>query len=164
MLYRDSSIATHYTRGVILSVESSHGVRVEGGSTGGIVEAVGDDSSIALVVQQKAGALLTLGSTSGSIQVGNSTTPLLAVQRYVVQFTPAALAANTFAESTITVTGLTTNASLVFTPRSAVTGAYNYLVRCSTAAELKFSEQNNSASTIGTGESTSRGLLTELRY
>lgn len=53
MLYRDSSIATHFGRGVIASAESSHGVRLEGGSTGGVVEPVGDDANIALTIRSK---------------------------------------------------------------------------------------------------------------
>lgn len=60
MQYRDSSIATHYTRGIIAGAESSHGVKIEGGSTGGVVEPVGDDANIALTLRSKGDGALTL--------------------------------------------------------------------------------------------------------
>ena len=165
----------HFQGDVISNVSSgyvqnsSHGVHLTGGSTGGIVQPAGDEANISLTVRPKGTGLLALGSTSASVRIGtdstNSTTFFSGVQRYIIQFTPTALSSGpSFNESTITVTGLTTTANLVFTPRTNMTGAYSYLVRCSTAAELKFSESNQSASTIGTGESTSRGTLLEFRY
>jgi|RhiMethySRZTD1v2_1073278.scaffolds.fasta_scaffold179825_2 hypothetical protein len=61
--------------GVVSNVESSHGVLLDGGSTGGIVTAVGDDANIALRVRAKGSAPLILGSTAGGIVFGSTTVP-----------------------------------------------------------------------------------------
>ena len=176
MQYRDSSVASHFTRGVAAMVDSSHGVKLSEAygagssvSTGGLIEPIGDDANISLRLLPAGSGLLILGSTQASVRIGsdstNSTTALSGIQRYIIQYTPTALSSGpAFNESTITVTGLTTNAVLSFTARTNPTGAYTYMVRCSTAAELRFSEGNMSASTIGTGESTSRGTLLEYRF
>ena len=82
---------------------------------------------------------------------------------FTVQFTPGALAASTLALSTITVTGLIVGRPLLFTPITAgLSQLYTYRVSCSTANELKFTQYNNALSTIGSGESTARGLLIQL--
>lgn len=66
MQYRDSSIATHYSKGVIASVDSSHGVRIEGGSTGALIEPVGDDANISISIK---------GKGTGAVFVGGSSSP-----------------------------------------------------------------------------------------
>lgn len=53
--------------GIVSNVESSHGVLLSGGSTGGIVTAVGDDANISLRVYGKGSGGVLLGSTSASI-------------------------------------------------------------------------------------------------
>lgn len=99
------------------------------------------------------------------LQVGASTVVFTGIQRYLIQFTPAVLAASTQSASTITVTGLSTNSAVRFNPITpGLSGAYQYRVSNSTAAELRFIEQNITASTIGTGESTARGWLIEFRF
>lgn len=52
---------------VVSNVASSHGVRLSGGSTGGIVEPVGDDANITLRVR---------GKGTGGVLVGNSSSPV----------------------------------------------------------------------------------------
>jgi len=82
---------------------------------------------------------------------------------FVVEFTPAVLAASTSAQSTITVAGLATNCALFFTPTTpGLSMAYAFRAQCSTANELRFTQQNITASTIGTSESTARGILIAL--
>lgn len=87
------------------------------------------------------------------------------VQVYPVEFTPADLSSGpASSESTITVAGLSTRSGLFFTPRSVISQNYHFMVRCSSANELKFCQANVGASSIGTGESTARGWLFELRH
>jgi hypothetical protein len=167
MEYRSSNGGNHQTNDIVAAVGSSHGVQLSGGSTGGLVESVGDDANIALRVRGKGTGAVLVGNSSQAVILGGnvigigsaSTTFLTLVQRYTVQFTPPALAASTSVSSTFTVVGLTTNAALVFTPRTNLSMAYNVIPRCSTADELTLTFQNITGSTIGTGESTNRGVL-----
>ena len=146
------------------AINSSHGVHLTGGSTGGIVQPAGDEANIALNVRGKGTGSVILGNSSQSVQFGTSTAAISGTFRYVVEFTPAVLAVNAQSESTITVTGLTTNAGLTFTARTAASPLYLFGVRCSSVGELRLNQYNGSGSTIGTGESTSRGVLTETRF
>lgn len=75
---------THFGGDVTAQVNSSHGVRLTGGSTGGIVEAVGDDTNVTLTLRgQGAGGVviptptLTLG-TAGAFLSGISTAVTIA--------------------------------------------------------------------------------------
>lgn len=161
------STGVHFGNDLVSNVESSHGVRLTGGSTGGIVESFGDDANIALRVQGKGTGATIVGNSSspatfgGSVTLGSaSTTAVASVQRYLVQFTPPALAANAAVQSTITVTGLTTGAyGLTFTPTSTLSPVYTWQVQCVAADELTIRFQNTAASTIGTGQSTNRAIL-----
>jgi hypothetical protein len=58
---------THFGGDVWSNVESSHGVQLTGGSTGGIIEPVGDDANITLRVR---------GKGTGGVLLGNSSSPL----------------------------------------------------------------------------------------
>ena len=152
---------THFQGDIVSNVQhdspSSHGVMLtadSGGSTGGIVQAFGDDTNIQLTLR---------GQGTGSVIVGNSSQAVQIGQTFTVQFTPAALAASTAVQSTITVTGLSTGRPLVFTPTTpGLSMAYAFRVQASTANELRFTQQNITGSTIGTGESTARGILIQL--
>lgn len=155
MNYRDSSQnSMHLLNGLAASVESSHGVAIWGASTGGVVEAIGDDANISLSVR---------GKGTGALSLGNSSSPVLFGQTFTIQFVPAVLAASTSVQSTITVAGLSTGRPLLFTPTTpGLSMQYAFRVQCSTANELRFTQQNIAASTIGTGESTARGVLIQL--
>jgi hypothetical protein len=63
MEYR--STGTHYSNDVVAGVGSSHGVKLGGGSTGGTVAAVGDDTDITLNI---------LGKGAGGVRVGSTAT------------------------------------------------------------------------------------------
>jgi hypothetical protein len=67
MFYRDSSLATHYSRGNAFGVDSSHGVKIEGGSTGGVIQAIGDDTDISITLKGKGAGGVFLGAGTGSI-------------------------------------------------------------------------------------------------
>lgn len=157
-----STLTANAAVGAIVSnIESSHGVRLTGGSTGGVVEAFGDDANISLAVRGQGTGSVVIGNSSQSVLLGNSTTSLSAVQRYLVQWTVPALSSASSAESTVTVAGLTTNAVLVLQHRvklnSTVTGV-TVTARCSTAAELTIETHNISQSSLS-GSTQSAYLL-----
>lgn len=175
----------HYLGDIVSNVDSSHGVTLRGGSTGGIIETLADDTNAALTIRAKNAAPFTVGNSSNRVTVAGSTitmtstfvdmnstrtevgatstTGIVLIQRYPIDFTPAALAASTNTQSTVTVVGLTTNSVLAFTPRTpGLSAQYAFRVQCSTADELRLTQQNIAASTIGTGESTASGWLLQI--
>ena len=103
---------------------------------GGIVTAAGDEDNIALNVRGKGTGPLVLGSTGSAMtlnstttQIGSaSTTAFSMFQRYRVDFTVPALtsnaAAGSYAESSLTVAGLTIPGVRVFKkPSGAARGS-----------------------------------------
>lgn len=154
MIYRSTNTHfTHHQGALVAGVELGSGVELNPTSSGAAptILPCGDESNKSLIIG---------GKGTGGVQLGqSSTTPIVAMQRYLVEFTPPALAASTWTSSTFTAAGLTTNAVLSFVWPTSVSGAYNIIPRCSTAAELRLTFQNITGSTIGTGESTTRGFL-----
>lgn len=60
----------HFGGDVTAHVHSSHGVRLSGGSTGGIVEAVGDDTNVTLRLRGQGAGGVIIGNSSQSITIG----------------------------------------------------------------------------------------------
>lgn len=143
----------HFGGDIVSNVDdgSSYGVQITGGSTAGVVQAAGDTTNIDLLVRGKGTGIVTLGNSSSPTRLGNSTTSIALAQRYFVQFTVPALSSGASAESTVTVTGLTTNSILVLQHRlklnSTVTGVA-VTPRCSTADELTVEFHNHSQSSL----------------
>lgn len=166
MEYRSSNAGQHISGSIVAGVGSSHGVELGGGSTGGTVNPVGDDANISLAVAGKGTGFSRFGNSSAVARIGGSTTGFSALERYIVEFTPPAMAANTATPSTYTVLGLTTNAAILsITPRLAYSSQYAvHDARCSTADELSVVWSNTAASTIGTGESTGRWTLIAAKF
>lgn len=94
-----------------------------------------------------------------------STSFLQMIQRYRVDFSVPTLSSNAAAASTVTVTGLTTNSLLLFTPRvqvnSSVVGVEVH-ARCSTADELTLTFLNGSVSSLS--GSTQSGYLLQFAF
>ena len=67
MEYRNSSASQHLRNGAIFGKDSSHGVELSGGSTGGRIDAVGDDADITLTIA---------GKGVGETRIGNSSSPV----------------------------------------------------------------------------------------
>jgi hypothetical protein len=65
MIYRSSNHGFCSPRDVQSNVGSSHGVQLSGGSTGGVVSAVGDDTDISLTVRGKGAGGVTIGAGTG---------------------------------------------------------------------------------------------------
>lgn len=180
MLFRSTNGKfVHYGGDVLSNTDdSSHGVQLTGGSTGGIVQAAGDEANITLRVRGvgtgqtilgTTGAIVTLNSTG--TQIGErSTTALAYFQRYRIDWTIPALssagAAGASADSTVTVTGLTTNSVLLFGQtqvwNSTTDPGVLVTVRCSTAAELKITSHNIGPSTLS--GSTKSGTLIQFGF
>src|SRR3990167_10284269 len=104
---------THFGGDVTAQVNSSHGVRLSGGSTGAIVEAVGDDTNVGLTVRAQGTGTLTIGSSGQPIQLGGSTS----VFRGMIWFQDTAVtlpdiastdSGRSSAVTTHTITGITT--------------------------------------------------------
>lgn len=149
----------HFQGDLVSNVDSSHGVRLTGGSTGAIVESIGDDTNVSLRLRSQGAGGVILGSTA------QSTTPIAAIQRYLVQYTVPVLSSGASDISTVTVTGLTTNGVLMLAPRvqsnSSVVGVV-IEPRCSTADELVLTYSNVSVSSLG--GSTQQGTLLQFRF
>src|SRR3990167_1619676 len=60
---------THFGGDVTAQFNSSHGVRLSGGSTGGIVEAVGDDTNASLTIRAQGAGGITVGNSSQTVTV-----------------------------------------------------------------------------------------------
>ena len=101
-----------------------------------------------------------------TLRIGQaSTTTVRKAERYLVQFTVPALSGGASAESTVTLSGLSTNDCMFFTPRltlnSTVTGVVAY-PRCSTANELVLTISNHSQSSLS--GSTQSGYLLVMSF
>lgn len=161
MQYRSTNTLqgfNHHGGALVVGVEAGSGIEINPTSSGvaPIITAAGDETDKSIQI---------MGKGAGGVLIGTSTSPTKGFQQYLIQWTPAALAATAGSQSTITVTGLATNSALFFTPMTpGISVAYAYRVQCSTANELRFTQQNITGSTIGTGESTARGLLLEFKF
>lgn len=97
---------------------------------------------------------------------GPSTTSIERIQRYLVEWTvPAMSSGSTAAETTVTVTGLTTNSVLVLSPRVQVNSSVSGITihpRCSTADELVLQQSKIGESSIG--GSTQSAYLLQFRF
>ena len=183
MLFRSTnSKFTHFQGDVISNIDdSSHGVMLSGGSTGGVVESVGDETNIALTVRGKGAGGVAIGNSSQTvtfsgpfastgiasthinlnstkISIGGSTAYLMTVRRVRVDFSVPTMAASAGAEvGDITVTGLTTNAVVTIAPRgalnSSVAGVSVTHAFCSTAGQIHLTLLN--AGTTITGSTMS---------
>lgn len=72
MEYRSTNAGQHLSNDLVAGVGSSHGVQLRGGSTGGLVEAVGDDSNISLTVRGKGTGSVFIGNSSQSVVFGGA--------------------------------------------------------------------------------------------
>lgn len=151
---------THFSGDVVSNVDdSSHGVKLSGGSTGGVIEPVGDETNIALTVRPKGTGPFTLGSSGdinlgssgGSVFIAGSTTPL----KGYIRVTDTAVATPNFnttnamvMETTHTITGLpaatlggTTNAFIQAMPHNLSTDCallYAYVGSTADQAHCRF--------------------------
>lgn len=146
----------HFGGALVSGAEFGSGIELNPNSSGANpnIMPAGDETNKGITLKAKGSGTVTIGDSSNSVQLAKT---------FTIEFTPAVLAASTSVQSTITVTGLSTGRPLLFTPITpGLSMAYAFRVQCSTASELRFTQQNITASTIGTGESTARGVLIQL--
>lgn len=158
MNYRSTNVDgkyVHWGGAGVFGADYGSGIEFNPNSSGSapIITSAGDESAKDLKIQ---------GKGTGGLRIGAaSTTPVVLVQRYLVEATVPTLAVGASAESTVTVTGLTTNSVLMLQNRfklnSSVVGI-RAEGRCSTANELTIEFANLSGSTI-TGSTQSWYLL-----
>ncbi len=139
MEYRSSNAGQHLSNDFVSNVGSSHGVQLSGGSTGGIVQAVGDDASIALSLKAKGAGPVVIGDSSQSVQIAGSTAPFVGFYR----FTDTAVATPNFA---------TTNAMVMETTHvnaNVSTGSYVFAQPQNTSTDCLLGYCYASKSTAG---------------
>lgn len=187
---------SHYQGDIVTNVSSggvinsSHGVHLTGGSTGGIVQAAGDETNIALTVRGKgagplnlisSGALalggatstqvtiastfITLGSTLGQIQTGGSTSPWQGFIRTAISSfaTPNFNTTNAMVmETTHTFTGINSSYFIVSNSSNLSTDWILVNSRCSTVAEVRCSFLK--ASTLTVAASSARVSFLAIRF
>ena len=152
---------THHGGDFTAHVDSSHGVRLSGGSTGGIVEAVGDDTNVSLTVRGQGTGRVNIGNSSQLTFLAGSTFGISVIQRVIVQIDSAAMviAAEGTSDTVSTVVGATTNSLCVFMPHATFSTRYQFQTYCSTAGQVRIRLFNFQATTFGSGESSNRGIL-----
>ena len=170
----------HFQGDVVTNVSSggvensSHGVHLTGGSTGGIVTAAGDETNIGLTVRAKGSGPLSLGSTASAVAINSttvtigsaSTTGISNIQRFRIQATVPVLSsagtAGAIVQSTVTHASATTNAFYLVTQRvsynSTSDPAIQVIAHSSAAAELTLTFFNHGPSSLS-GSTTSFHLL-----
>lgn len=95
----------------------------------------------------------------------SSTTAVLLMQRYRVDYTVPVMSSYSASASTLTVTGLTTNSILVLSPRLQTNSSVVGIMmepRCSTVNELTITFVNETASSIS--GSTQSGYLLQFGF
>jgi len=141
---------THHLGDLWAGVGSSHGVALQGGNTGGIVQAVGDDANVSLSLQPKGTGAVVLGNSSTPVFTGGSTAPFAGFIRLSTDLTTPTIASTDVGSTytTCTVPGANSSHFVVINSRNlstayalgecGVTSTANELlikfVKCSTVA------------------------------
>ena len=73
MEYRSSNGGMHIGKDFVAGVENSHGVELTGGSTGGVVQPVGDDANISITLRGKGSGGVVIGSTTQTVTIAGGT-------------------------------------------------------------------------------------------
>jgi hypothetical protein len=69
MRFPSSYVANAALNDIVSNVGSSHGVRLTGGSTGGVVESFGDDANVSLTVRGRGTGGVTIGNSSQAVSL-----------------------------------------------------------------------------------------------
>lgn len=73
MRFPSTLVANAALNAIVSNVGSSHGVRLDGGSTGGTVEAFGDDANVSLKVRGQGTGGVTIGNSSQNVTLAGAT-------------------------------------------------------------------------------------------
>lgn len=124
MLFRSSnSKFTHFQGDVLSNIDdSSHGVHLTGGSTGGIVQPCGDEDNIALTVRGKGTGGVTLGNSSQALVSTGITSTHINLQSSRIQI-------GTTGSLVMTSSNIALNSTRVSIGSSASGASTAYLIR-----------------------------------
>lgn len=67
---------THFAGDIVSNVDSSHAIQLTAQSTGGIIQPMGDDTSIALTIRAKNAGILALGNSTNAVDIAGSSVSL----------------------------------------------------------------------------------------
>ena len=113
----------HFQGDLVSNVGSSHGVTLRGGSTGGIIEPIGDDTSISLTVRAKNAGLLELGNSTQRLNI-NSTLVVLSTGSVLQVGSTAPFAGFIrFSDTAISTPDFNTTNAMVIGSSVTITGA-----------------------------------------
>src|SRR3990167_8676599 len=154
-MYRRSSSGTHFQREIIAAVDSSHGVRLDGGSTGGIVEAFAEDTSASLTVRAKGAGILTLGQSTSPVLIPGSSFTL------GTSSSPGRITVSTLAITSSQITlGSTASSIVIGNSTTYFTAVQRYLVGASTIViPVLAASQNTDVTYSVTGLSTGSAIV-----
>ncbi len=160
---------------LIIGAEAGSGIELNPTSSGTApnIQPCGDETNKGITLQSKGTGTITIGSSANQPVVITSTNVTIAggskfpvITNYTVEFTAPLLSSGlvSAAESTYTVTGVSTGTVLMFTPTNPINALYTVRARCSTVNELTLAWGNIGDSTLGSGESTNRGVLMQFKF
>jgi hypothetical protein len=155
--------ATHFGGSVVAGHNSSHGVEIFGGSTGGSITPIGDDANISLTVRAKGTGVLAIGDSSNTVQFAGSTSPFAGMVRVV----STAVATPNFNStgsmgliSTITIAGVNSSHLVLANPTNLSTGTLlTDVFAGSTAGSVNLKWNKYSTTTIAASTATIRFLI-----
>jgi hypothetical protein len=166
MEYRSTNGAgkyVHFGGSVVAGADQGSGIELVATSSGTapVIQPVGDETDKSIQIK---------GKGTGGVQIGASTSSFSLAQASLIQFTVPALSsagvATATAESTLTLSGATTNSIFVVQQRvaynSTITEGVYVTARCSTADELRLTFWNHGASSIS--GSTSSAYLLQFKF
>ena len=186
MEYRSSNADgryVHFGGAVVAGAEYGSGIELNPNSSGSApnIKPCGDETNKGITLASKGTGTITIGSSgdqplvitstdttfNGGAKIGSSGTKASEVRSFTVEFTAPLLSSGITeqaVESTYTAAGVSTGTVLMFTPTNPVNALYTWRARCSTVDELTLSWGHFGDSTIGSGESSNRGVLVQFRF
>lgn len=147
---------------IVSNISSSHGVRLTGGSTGGIVEPVGDDANISLRVRGKGTGGVILGNSSSPVTFGAGAVPLKGWFTQNSTYSHAAIAVDrqvvlTFASTTVDINAgdlLSVGLTVDTADQSSVVGVAWWRLSTVATSRLTISLFNQASTATSTGSGT----------
>ena len=152
---------THFQYDLTAHVGSSHGVRLSGGSTGGIVEAVGDDTNVSLTIRGQGTGAVTVGSSGQAVFLAGSSAAFAGFQRV----TDTAVATPNFnttnamvIESSVTIAGVNSShfilAKFAHNEVASTDMTIGYVTTTSTSGEVLIGFEKHSTVTVAASTAT----------
>ena len=165
MEYRSSNGGMHIGKDFVAGVESSHGVELAGGSTGGFIQSVGDDANISITLRGKGSGGVVIGSTAQTVTIAGGTGfKGFQTSTFTLQFAAISSGQHTIV-SLSTATAAVADGDLislyaVVTPAEAVLGGFR--VDSDASTRLNISVFNPGSTATSTGRVVGRVVWADL--